>query len=363
LFYTFVKFRPTPVPNLLRAENEIYYARIKHLGRQHWKSLQTKTLSVARQRLRVQEDLVRSRKVTRGLTMSFGQAAEIYAKEVEMEPRLSDATKEFRLRPSSTFQRTWPSLWGTDIRRITADHCLEWQRRFENGDSKYTPTRAKTSVRGNSSTVINACIAYLRRIFDIAIEKGLIGQNPARAMKRKKPSKKLLELPSASQFREIVILVRKSRARWREAAADFIEGLAYSGMRKEEAAMLNWSDINFDRGIMIIRGTKTETSSRTIPLIPAMRDLLSRIEKDGPKVFKANSALNSLTRACKAVEVRRLTHHDLRHLFATTCIESGVDIPTVSRWLGHADGGALAMKTYGHLRPLHSAEAAAKVRF
>jgi len=24
---------------------------------------------------------------------------------------------------------------------------------------------------------------------------------------------------------------------------------------------------------------------------------------------------------------------DLRHLFATRCIESGVDIPTVSRWL------------------------------
>jgi integrase len=36
--------------------------------------------------------------------------------------------------------------------------------------------------------------------------------------------------------------------------------------------------------------------------------------------------------------------------FATTCIESGVDIPTVSRRLGHKDGGALAMKRNGHLR-------------
>lgn len=358
-----MKFTPTPVPNLLRGENGVYYARIKHLGRQHWKSLKTETLSVARQRLRAQEDLVRSRKVTKGLAMSFGQAAEIYAKEVELEPRLAAATKEFRLRPGSTFQRTWPTLWATDVRRITAEKCLEWQRRFENGDSKYTPTRARTSVRGNSSTVINACIAYLRRVFDIAINEGLIGQNPTRLMKRKKPSKKLLELPSASQFWEIVIQVRKSRARWGEAAADFIEGLAYSGMRKEEAATLTWSDINLDRGILVIRGTKTETSSRTIPLIPAMRDLLSRIEKDGPNVFRANSALISLTKACSSIEVRRLTHHDLRHLFATTCIESGVDIPTVSRWLGHADGGALAMKTYGHLRPLHSAEAAAKVKF
>ena len=28
--------------------------------------------------------------------------------------------------------------------------------------------------------------------------------------------------------------------------------------------------------------------------------------------------------------VKRLTHYDLRHLFATRCIENGVDIPTVS---------------------------------
>jgi hypothetical protein len=32
------------------------------------------------------------------------------------------------------------------------------------------------------------------------------------------------------------------------------------------------------------------------------------------------------------VGLSKLTHHDLRHLFATRCIESGVDIPTVARW-------------------------------
>jgi len=40
-----------------------------------------------------------------------------------------------------------------------------------------------------------------------------------------------------------------------------------------------------------------------------------------------------------------------------------VDIPTVSRWLGHQDGGALCMKTYGHLRDEHSANEARKAAF
>ena len=47
----------------------------------------------------------------------------------------------------------------------------------------------------------------------------------------------------------------------------------------------------------------------------------------------------------------------------TRCIESGVDIPTVSRWLGHKDGGALAMRVSGHLRNEHSQQMAQKVRF
>jgi integrase len=45
---------------------------------------------------------------------------------------------------------------------------------------------------------------------------------------------------------------------------------------------------------------------------------------------------------------------NLHHIFAASCIEQGVNIPTVSRWLGHQDGGALCMKTYGHLRDEHS---------
>ena len=65
----------------------------------------------------------------------------------------------------------------------------------------------------------------------------------------------------------------------------------------------------------------------------------------------------------KKLGIARFTHHDLRHLFATRCIETGVDIPTVSRWLGHKDGGALAMKVYGHLRNQHSTSMAQKVVF
>ncbi|MGO9202712.1 MAG: tyrosine-type recombinase/integrase [Limisphaerales bacterium] len=80
----------------------------------------------------------------------------------------------------------------------------------------------------------------------------------------------------------------------------------------------------------------------------------------------AASLAKVLTSACQALTSQglpHLSHDDLRHLFATQCIESGVDIPTVSRWLGHKDGGALAMKTYGRLRQTHSQQQAATADF
>jgi integrase len=81
------------------------------------------------------------------------------------------------------------------------------------------------------------------------------------------------------------------------------------------------------------------------------------------RVFAVRECQKSLDRVAKEVGAHRITHHDLRHLFATRCIESGVDIPTVSRWLGHKDGGALLMKTYGHLRREHSIAQAQRVTF
>jgi integrase len=86
-------------------------------------------------------------------------------------------------------------------------------------------------------------------------------------------------------------------------------------------------------------------------------------EPPNAKVFRVGECQKVLDRACKKVGANRITHHDLRHLFATRCIESDVDIPTVSHWLGHKDGGALEIKTYGHLRREHSITQARRVSF
>jgi hypothetical protein len=99
-----------------------------------------------------------------------------------------------------------------------------------------------------------------------------------------------------------------------------------------------------------------------------LRSFLARLKAEKnpqptDRIITFNSARKCLQTACKKLGLPQFTHHDFRHFFATTCIESGVDIPTVSRWLGHKDGGALAMKRYGHLRQEHSFAMIKKVSF
>jgi integrase len=125
---------------------------------------------------------------------------------------------------------------------------------------------------------------------------------------------------------------------------------------------VTWNDVDGKRGVIWINGnpeTRTKNGeTRAVPMIKPTREILERLSADprGPRnpkrqgkgyVLTVTECREALETACEKVGIPKLTHHDLRHLFATQCIESGIDIPTVPGWLGHKDGGALAMRTYG----------------
>ena len=367
-----MKVESTSVTNLVKAASSgTYYARLKLRGRLIWRSLDTDVFTVAKLRL---PDKLKELRETAPPTvraegkMTFASAMEVYKAEINASPRLAESSKKFRLRSEFTLRRTWPLIFNQELRRITPEACAAYLQQFESGSSKYSPPNAKKKIRsGNSPTAVNALISFLQHVFAIGVKAGICYQNSADKLQRKAPSKKLLRLPNKTQFAAIVCHVRNTPG-WGRVAGDLIEGLAYSGMRVGESRRLTWGHVDFERGLLTVPGYKTWAAPRTIPLIDNMRDLLQRIQSGTTphhdrRIFEASEASVSLASACKAVGVPHMTHHDLRHLFATTCIEAGVDIPTVSRWLGHSDGGALAMKTYGHLRPEHSIEAAKKVRF
>ncbi|HEV2328045.1 MAG TPA: site-specific integrase [Verrucomicrobiae bacterium] len=354
----------TPVANLVRhVQSGNYYARIRVRGKLIWKSLKTDRISVAKLRLGDFHKEERQRAaaqtaVARG-KMTFADALQTYRERLKGDQSLKDRSKTYREERITALLKSWEDLNQTDVAQISKSDCLDWAARF-----------GKTS----SPSAFNNTVGTLRLILNIAVEAGARYDNPAVHIKRKKIRQKLLQLPSQKQFIELVTAIRNSDGGWAERCADLVEFLAYSGCRIGEAARVEGNHCDFEKGEITVLGDPvTGTKNweiRRVPMIPDMRRLLERLRKDrGEAQFSSNPVMpvhqcqGAIDTACKKLNIARFTHHDLRHLFATRCIESGVDIPTVSRWLGHKDGGALAMKVYGHLRDSHSTAMAQKVHF
>ena len=359
-----LSWQKTSYANLIRyAPSGKYFARIRVGGKLIRQSLKTKVLSVAKLKLADLEKQERSKlegqqSLVEG-TAFFRDVAKEYVERLDGMPNLKPRTKAYYKERLTAMQKSWPELNATDVRKLSENDCRQWAAKY----SKHA-----------SPTNYNNTLIVLRAILAIAVEHGIRYGNPAQNLKRVRVNKKELTLPSQKQFQELVQEIRRVPFGPGLASADLVEFLAYTGLRvKSEAAYVTWGDCDFERGEIVVRGnpdTGTKNSeSRRVPMIPDCRLLLERLrakranENPSAVVMRVSECQGGITRACKVLGVVRFTHHDLRHLFATSCIESGVDIPTVSRWLGHKDGGALAMKVYGHLRNQHSANMAQKVVF
>jgi integrase len=352
----------TRLQNLVRHKSGRYYARAFAAGKEVWKSLKTSHFSLAKARL--VEFLKEHRaRVANGngegsAKMIFGEAAAIHLSNLDDNPRIKPSTRKYWRECLIALQKSWPGLKETEVRKITQGDCKGWARGY---GKTVSPTR------------YNGAISVLRHVLNVAVEAGVVYGNPAAAMKRAPVRCKEIKLPSIDRFNALIAEMRVGHSRNSINCADFAAGLAFTGCRVSEAREIAWRDVDFDEGEIVGCGdASTGTKNwelRRVPLIPDARALFERMRSDRPnesldtKVFRVAECQKSLDRACKKIGTDRITHHDLRHLFATRCIESGVDIPTVSRWLGHKDGGALAMKTYGHLRREHSIAQAQRVTF
>ena len=387
------KWERTQVQGLLRnGSSGIYYGRWKLGGKQKWKSLKTSVFSVAKLRLideaaKVERLRGAGKAVTSG-EATMGELIDSYKEQTNARSDIKVSSKAARITALGKITKTWPGLARMKPTQVSASKVADWARRFKVEGTKFKPPGSKTACAGNSATSVNRAIDTLRAIMDLAVARGAVASNPVVTRTsdgerlKKKVIKTKLDLPSTADLHRILAAMESNGARggWGREAADFCRFLAYSGCRVGEAGLVTWSHVDWERSHMQVPGHKSATSDRIVPLFPDLEKLLrtvierrksaARFATDGkpdlaPRdaIFRISECQKTIDAACEKTGIKRITHHDFRHLFATVCIESGVDIPTVSRWLGHSDGGSLAMKTYGHLRQEHSQQQAMKVKF
>ena len=226
---------------------------------------------------------------------------------------------------------------------------------------------------GLSANSVNAVISVIQSSLKTARLLGLTKEYMADKLKRPKLKEKPVECFTLAEQKHIEQAVLNGNK-------DKLYGIIlclYSGLRIGELIALQWSDIDFAKGILtvskschdgkdgiVIDEPKTSSSRRVIPLPKQMSPILKGIKKksDSPFVVSNNgkpvsvrSYQRSFELLLKRLKIPHKGFHSLRHTFATRALECGMDVKTLSEILGHKNP-TVTLNRYAHSLMEHKAD-------
>jgi integrase len=140
-------------------------------------------------------------------------------------------------------------------------------------------------------------------------------------------------------------------------AANLMQMVLYTGMRRGELFKLQWQDVDFNRGFIHIRGPKGGQDQK-IPLNLAARDLLEAHPRtSSPYIFPGRGGNQRTDINKQVVRIKQAAGlpkdfralHGLRHVYASMLASSGqVDLYTLQKLLTHKS--PTMTQRYAHLR-------------
>lgn len=167
----------------------------------------------------------------------------------------------------------------------------------------------------------------LKQIFDKAYSLSLIDSDVMKSIDKPKHKQEKGRALEKNERKYFLDEIKNSKYEL------FFKILYYTGTRRSEAYNLTSDDIDFVNNIIFVRGTKTEKSIRIVPLFNDLKEDLLKIKNCPGKLFSFHP--DTATKEFKKILPNHKLH-DLRHNFATICLERGVTIATISSWLGHS---------------------------
>jgi len=329
------------------SSNGVYYARIKHEGKEIRRSLKTTDRKLANRKLRDLKDEHGQIDHSQGkLTLR-----ELCDQWLETTHGCKPKTLEQKSYIAARIKGYWPTGSLVQLAKIKPSDCDKWLARC-----------AEKSRNGFSPSSRNAHVQILREMFALALRDRIISLSPAAHLKYIKRDKPIRLTPTSEQFKAIVADVRAQQFNAEaQDSGDFLEAMGLLGLGQAELAPLTRADVDLEAGQIITFRHKTSTGF-AVPIFPQARSLLERLcegKASGDSIFAIADAKKALSNACKRLGLPRFSQRSLRRMFITRAIEKGIDVKVIAEWQGHRDGGKLILDTYSHVNRVHSQRMAA----
>lgn len=259
---------------------------------------------------------------------------------------------------------TIPRIGNVKLKKLTTRHLQKLYKELLEGGRIHI---GKSQDKGLSTTTVHSVHLMLHAALDRAVKERLIPRNLCEDCIVPKPRKLDMKVLSPEQIGAYL-----EAAQRREMLPMFYLELV-SGLRKGELVALRWDDLDIRSktisvsrqyvrnpdGSLELTRPKTENSVRLVSIPQAAVDLLIQEHErhpDNPYLFPSrltgemyhpDSVANLHKKILKDAGLEHFRFHDLRHTFATTALQNGVDVKTVSSMLGHFDAG-FTLRTYTH---------------
>lgn len=192
-------------------------------------------------------------------------------------------------------------------------------------------------------------VRLLRRLFEMAIEEGILEKNPTASIKIKEHKK----IQKVLNVKEVELLLAKAK----ETNHRFFSIWAFAlktGMRSGEMYALKWTDIDLQTGLIKVSKqwtikdgiTATKTGdSRVIPLSSDLHKFLIELKLQRGveseyvlphlREWTNGEQAHVLRDFCKVIGITEVKFHDLRATFITNMLAQGVPLVKVMSIVGH----------------------------
>ncbi|AKU90587.1 site-specific tyrosine recombinase XerD [Vulgatibacter incomptus] len=227
---------------------------------------------------------------------------------------------------------------------------------------------AKLTERGLSGTSQARHLASIRMLHRFLLADRITTKDPARAIERPKPGRKLPVYLSVPEVEALLSAPEPTRVLGARDKA-MIELLYATGLRVSELCGLRLNDLNLSAGYLIAKGKGSKErivpvgqiarisvehwlDGRRAELLGGRDSLFLFVSRSGKRLSRQVFWRKLRYYALIAGIDRPISPHKLRHSFATHLLEGGADLRAVQQMLGHADVSTTQIYTHVDSRRL-----------
>jgi integrase len=297
--------------------------------------------------------------------MTPAKAARIRAERIEGK---RPSRKEMREAAKAKAKRyTISRLWEEfkkqkqDELKTFSDYSYDYHKYIDPTFGKKEPTEInpldidrfkRRTMKGKASSTIRNKLALLSSIVNFGASRRLCPPLSFKIERPKVDNETTEDLTPEQLSRLLKVLNSDPNL----IVAGAMKIALFTGMRASEIFGLQWRDIDFQRGFILIRDSKGGTDQK-IPLNDVTRNLLDNHPRTSKYIFpgptgsrrlRAEKAANRIKAAARLPENFR-PFHGLRHVYASMLASSGkVDLYTLQKLLTHKSPAMT--QRYAHLR-------------